>query len=301
VAPSEIDNLGHMNVRFYGRRAWLATQALLAGWGLDAEARDARGQVLIHQDSFNHYLKEQFEGAPLVVDGGVITAEPDDLRCYYEIINAQTGDRAAAFLVRPLLQDRQTRAPAAFPGELIEAARAARIDLPPRGAPRRLSLTPPRRDISLADLERRFGHLKADDEPSAMVVPDSACDAAGFMILTSAHDLMHFARTDRIRENGVPVFDGEGGARIGWAMLENRQVILATPRVGDALKAVRGQIRIDRKTQQNRNWIFNQTTGELLAAIDHVALAFDLAARRSTDIPKHMREELALRSAPDLA
>jgi len=72
VGADEIDSLGHMNMRHYGTRAAAATDALFASWGWDAARLAAEGLLVVAQDSFNHYRREQFAGATLAVDGGLL-------------------------------------------------------------------------------------------------------------------------------------------------------------------------------------------------------------------------------------
>jgi hypothetical protein len=50
--------------------------------------------------------------------------------------------------------------------------------------------------------------------------------------------------------------------------------------------------RIGAKTQQMRRWTFDTESGALLSVIDAVSLAFDLDARKATEIPAYMREDL---------
>ena len=70
VKPSEIDGLGHMNVRYYAERAQRANQALLAELGL--AAGDDSGMRLTQPDTYTRYQREQFAGATLEVRGGVL-------------------------------------------------------------------------------------------------------------------------------------------------------------------------------------------------------------------------------------
>lgn len=157
VGPEEIDNLGHMNMRYYSVRAAAATEALLSRWGFSAEQLKAEGLVLTYKDVFNHYVAEQFAGATLVVDGGVTEAGPDGITFYQEITNPKTGARAATFIIKPVLQTRIDRQDTPLPKELLSRAQEALIDLPAHAAPRTLSLAPPKADWNFKELAHKLG------------------------------------------------------------------------------------------------------------------------------------------------
>lgn len=295
VGPEEIDSLGHMNMRYYGTRAAAAARALMGKLGLgDIEAD---GLTLIAQDSFNHYLKEQFSGATLVVDGGVSDVRADGLSVYLELINPANGDRAATFIMQPALYRREDRAPVALPKAVIEAANSARVEIPAHGKPRSLDLATPRTDARLSALDRALGKHNFPFGPRGDArIPEEECDEYGFLNLTCAQDIMFsmfaaHARAAGMRQ-GPPIERRPDGLRMGWAMLENRQYLVATPRANDRIKTLSAPVALGKKTQQMRRWSFNADTGALLSVIDGVSIGLDLDARKAIDIPDDMRAEL---------
>src|SRR5579863_2018882 len=98
IQPSEIDGLGHMNVRFYMERAQRANETLMAEFGLGPDAI-GRGARLVQRDSYSRYHREQFQGATLAVNGGVLKVEPEALTCFYEVTNPAKGEIAATFIL----------------------------------------------------------------------------------------------------------------------------------------------------------------------------------------------------------
>lgn len=306
VGPDEIDSLGHMNMRYYGTRAAAAAQALFARWGWDERRLAEEGLVLIAQDSFNHYLKEQFAGATILVEGGVCDVRADGLSLYLELINAKTGDRAATFITRPQLFDRKTRAARHFPRALLDQAEQFIVDVPPYGMPRSIDLAPPRTDARYEDVKRRLSDVPHHFSGRGEVrVPAEECDEFGFLKLAAAQDIMFAAFAAIARKAGMkmgpPIEAGEDGRRIGWAMLENRQFLVRTPRAGDPIATLSAPIKLGAKTQQMRRWTFNTETGALLAVIDGVSLAMDLDARKAIEIPAYMRRELEAQLMNELA
>lgn len=305
VGPDEIDSLGHMNVRYYSTRVALATRTLLASWGWDEARLAAEGLIVVAQDSFNHYLREQFAGATIVVDGGACDVHEGGLRLYLELVNLADGERAATFLTRPVLMDRRTRTPRSMPRALLERARGATVELPQHGLPRSIDLAPPRVDLRYEDVKGRLGRAFSPFPTRGKVrVPASECDEFGFLNLTCAQEIMFSAFAAMAQAAGVragpPIERGSDGRRIGWAVLENRQFLVATPRANDPIATLHAPIRTTAKTQQVRRWTFDTASGALLSVIDAVMLALDLDARRATEIPPSMRGALEGTAVDDL-
>src|SRR5206468_4144873 len=85
ILPEEIDNLGHLNVRYYLVRAYRANQELLKRVGFPREARRAAGTVLGRNEAYTRFHREQRLGASLDVLGGVLALGASTLRTFYEI------------------------------------------------------------------------------------------------------------------------------------------------------------------------------------------------------------------------
>jgi acyl-CoA thioesterase FadM len=193
--------------------------------------------------------------------------------------------------------DRRTRTPRATPRALLERARSAIVDVPDYGQPRSVDLAPPRIDLRYEAVK---DHLPAAFSPfptrREVRVPEEECDAFGFLNLTCAQDIMFSAFAVMARASdmrmGPPIERDRDGRRIGWAMLENRQFLVATPRAKDPIVTLHAPIKLNAKTQQMRRWTFNTDTGALLAVIDAVSLALDLDTRKATEIPLRFRKEL---------
>ena len=115
VTPDQIDDLGHMNVRYYGINASAGTKTLCERLGI------ARPPM---RSSYTRHHHEQMEGADLVVRSAVIPGG-ERLRIYHELRNDADDDLAATFVHE--LDHPAIDAPA--------------FELPAHGAPRSLSLT----------------------------------------------------------------------------------------------------------------------------------------------------------------
>ena len=122
VEPADIDNLGHMNMRVYGRKSAIATHALASRLGLDDARLASLGAIVQNHDNHTRFYREQLEGAALVVKGGVLSATPDLITAYFELSNATNGDLAATFTNSFRVADAETRAPRKMDDSVVQAA-----------------------------------------------------------------------------------------------------------------------------------------------------------------------------------
>ncbi|HXQ10543.1 MAG TPA: thioesterase family protein [Caulobacteraceae bacterium] len=303
VKPEEIDGLGHMNVRYYAERAQRANEALLAELGLDACGE--AGPRLIQPDTYTRYQREQFAGATLVVRGGVLEADANGVRCYYELANPAKDEIAATFLITSALADRMSGETAPLPQAVVANANARRIELPAHGRPRTIDTRPPRTDLDFAELSARLA--EDPDDPmsrrSEWVVPPEACDENGLLADVGAMMFGGFRMptAEEMRQYGPMTFSTDEGHRVGWASLETRMIRVSPARVGDALCSLGAEIGLHSKVRHTRRWMFNTTTRRLVTLNDNVNIALDLDARRAIDIPASLRRSIEARHVPEFA
>lgn len=284
VEASEIDALGHLNVRNYIYRGHAANLELMTRAGLDAEATN---QI----DLYSRFLKEQYAGARLRTLGGFIESEGGaDLNAYFEIRNAESGDLAATLII------------GSDPGEDGDDLGAENIDvdhlrirLPEHGKPRSLSLVRPR-EIPFADVEAKVRDRRPEPgRPGGrMEVSVHADDCDERDILRREIDLMLM-----IYDRSGPREDGQVGPAelqdahgqpYGWAMMEARTFTFRRPRAGDRLTSLGGDISYTDKVRLSRRWIFDGNSGDPVGIHDAISLCIDLEARRSRAIPTEIME-----------
>jgi len=310
VKASEIDHLGHLNVRYYMERAQQANKVLMESFGLSAAACKALGARLTQADTYTRYHREQFQGSTLVVRGGVLAANPEGLSLYFEVANDEKAQIAATFIIGASLFDRATRARLPLPDEALAKASAELIEAPEHGRPRTVDLGAPRLDIRYEDLAQRLSDDHSDPMSRRMerVIEAADCDEFGF--LADSQDMMFGTlRMPKARDGGPRdgekwgpmTFVSDEGHRFGWASMETRSVRVAQPRAGDTLCSIGAEIGLFGKVRHSRRWIFNTTTGELVSLNDNVSVALDLDARRSIEIPSKVRSALERRHFPEFA
>jgi acyl-CoA thioester hydrolase len=306
VQPAEIDHLGHMNVRFYAERSQRANTTLLAELGLEPDAGADRGLRLTQTDSYTRYQREQFAGATLVVNGGVLGADARGVRSFYELANPAKGEIAATFLITSAFTDRASGESAGLPDAVQAAANARRIELPAHGRPRTIDMGPPRVDLAFEEVAARIA--EDPDDPmsrrSEWVVPPEACDEHGVLADTGMMMFGGFRMPteEEMRRHGpMMTFETDEGHRVGWASLETRMVRVSPARAGDALCSLGAEIGLHPKVRHTRRWMFNTTSGRLVTLHDNVNIALDLDARRAIDIPAALRKSIEARHVPEFA
>jgi acyl-CoA thioesterase FadM len=284
-----------MNVRFYATRAALATRTLAAEYGLSREACAERGVLLCVPDSFTRHYREQLAGARLAVMTGVLSVREMGLRLYHELVNRDSGELAATFVHEVKLHDRATRTPRAFPAGLAERAQASKIVWPEHGRPRTVDLDRLPEALTL-DIARARGLEMR--KPRA--IAREACDEDGFYDAAFAPELV-WGGEPIGRRGFVPIVEGPDGRKFGWAMLESRNAMLETPRVGARIQSFSAEVEIARKTSYRHSWVFDLDSGSLVCVSSTVNLAFDIDARKAIEIPDAIRRGLESELHPDLA
>ncbi|MBO6558464.1 MAG: acyl-ACP thioesterase [Pseudomonadales bacterium] len=301
VQESEIDSLGHLNVRYYVERASKANKALLEKLGVTA----AEGQTLRRTDTYNRFHKEQFEGATLKTYGGLITTEDRyAISGYYEIRNEATGDIAATFIMTSHLLDVATKQQ--LPLNISDQQIAQwTVDIPDYGRPRSLSLTPPRQP-SFEEVEplipdnELLGGLSGRREG---IVLEEDCDENGR--LAEGTDLVHVIWRpqpgEALHKVGPPHLRDQQGRLYSWAMMEIRSIVYQRPRAGDTIISLSTDVNYGEKWRHSRRWVFSKETQALLGISDQTGICLDLEARRAIPIPEEVRPLIEAHCLRDLA
>jgi acyl-CoA thioesterase FadM len=292
VRPDQIDHLGHMNVQFYSVAARAGAAAKLASLGLADDDR----QVVVEPDIYVRHHREQLAGSPLEVRGGVLEASADRIRLYEELVNAETDDVAATFVLAFGVRARADRAPLAIDPAVVESARTTTVTVPEHGRPRSISLVedPTARPPALDLLRQRDLAMR-----EVRVVGDAETDADGFTTGRSIPELVWGGVATPGREFR-PLEPLADGSPMGFATMETRASWVRPAKVGDRLQSFGAEVDIQAKTMLGRNWLFDVDRGELVAVFSLVNLAFDLTNRRAVRIPDDVRRRLERRLHPDL-
>lgn len=284
VTEDQIDDLGHMNVRYYALNATRGTRATLESLGWKGTNTT--------DDVYTRHHREQMLGTDLEVRSAVLSAEPDRIRFHHELRARDTDVLAATFVhgVRPT-------GPDVFDDAVIDAARDRVIDHPDYAATRTVDLeldliatAPTLQELLDRGLAMRKPRTISADECRS----DGSYETSFAPLLTWGGEAI-----DPAREAG-PWIPGSDGRKLAWAAMENRAVIARWPRLGDRIQAFGAGVEMFDKVGHRLQWAFDLDTGEMLNAFEVVSLAFDIDARAPVSIPDEARQMMAAELQADL-
>lgn len=263
VTPDQIDELGHMNVRWYGHSARAATAALSERLGLSAPIIS----------SYTRHHHEQMKGAALEVRSAVlgsVGSEGDRLRFYHELRNQADDDLAATFV-----------------HELDHpAVEMPTVELPEYGRPRTLDL----------DIDRLAG------APTLYEVRRRglAIRLERSVTTDDVHPNDLFWAGERLDAETSWIHETSDGDRVASATMESRIWMRTFPELGTRIQSFVANIHIGDKITHELGWVFNLDTQAPLAAFEGVDLAFSISRRKSVIKPPEVRERELELFHPDL-
>lgn len=271
VGEDQIDDLGHMNVRFYGQKAYAASKAICEARGLD------RPRLV---SAYTRHHNEQMEGSELEVRTGFLSGGTR-LRLYHELRN-RADDQLAATFVHEL-----DHAPLDEPT----------IELPPHGHPRTLDLETDGLGSApaLEELRRRGLALR---KPRLVGTEDTwGGDVVSPWLVNNL--IWEGERIDDDTPWIRTLPDGDEWAFVVaemrlWTRLE--PVVIGTP-----IESFHVTLEMGTKIVRDLNLAYDTSTGEVLVAMEAVDLCFNLTQRRSIDIPAEGIERIGRELNPDLA
>ncbi|MEM7324509.1 MAG: thioesterase family protein [Actinomycetota bacterium] len=270
VTPDQIDEIGHMNVRYYGANAIAGTAALCErlGFGLPPI-----------RSTYTRHHHEQMEGNELEVRSALL--DGDRLRFYHELRNVADDDLAATFVY-----------------ELDHApVEAPTIALPEYGRPRSLRLdtdglasAPSLDRVEALDLATRKPRtVGTEDTLGGQTVPPEM----GGQLLWGG---------DRLDDEESWIRTLPNGDRFAYVVVENRMWIRPEPiNIGTQIQSFRATVEIGEKIARDVAWCFDTSTGDALVVVEAVDLCFNMTERRSMVVPPGARAEDDADFHPELA
>lgn len=261
VTPDQIDDLGHMNVRWYGHSARAGTAELCQRLGLAAPTITS---------AYTRHHHEQLEGSALEVRSGVL-GEGQRLRLYHELRNRADNDLAATFV------HELDHPPVEVPF----------IELPENGRPRTLDLATDRLAgaPTLAEVRRRELAIRSE----RTVTADNL----------HPNDLIWGG--DRPGGESSWIHETTDGDRIASATMESRFWMRSFPAVGTRIQSFVANVHIGDKIVHEVGWVFDLERDDVVVAYEGVDLAFSITQRRSVVMPPEVRERELAQYHPDLA
>lgn len=294
----ELDDMGHMNVRFYVARSVEGLVGLAAALGLPDAYRPNATSTLLIREQHIRFMREARARAPLHMTAGVLEIGESDARLQQLLIHSNTGEIAAA--IQTVVAHVTAQDGRAFPWSAHTRQRAQTLmtTTPAHAAPRSLGLQPA---DSVASLEAadRLGLIRL----AAGAFSDQECDVFGRMraeqfIGRVSDGVPRLASA--FRESVVEAA-ADKPARVGGAVLEYRILHLAWPRIGDRFEVRSGVAGVDQRAQRMVHWMLDPETGKAWGSSEAVAISLDLDARKVIPITEEAQAVIRRRITPGLA
>jgi acyl-CoA thioester hydrolase len=297
VGEDEIDDLGHMNVRYYAERALQATATLVATHGLGHESCEALNASFEVRDLFTRHYREQMAGAQLAIMGGVLEVDEHGIRIYHELSNTDSGEVAATFVHRAVLLDRESRSALVLPDDVQKSLGESLVAWPKHGRSRSIDLDRAPPPLSLEEARSRGLAFRQERR-----IQPEECDASGFVPAARRQDLTWGGKPMRAHKGqaGPPMFDLEDGSRMSLAALETRAQLFEPASVGTRIQTFSAIVEVATKTAIRRTWVYDLDHDLLLQSNTLVDIALHLGKRRAMEIPEPVREAFEANAQFDL-
>jgi acyl-CoA thioester hydrolase len=289
----ECDENKHLNVRFYGEKIFEGVTRFAALAGMPAAFAAGSASTLLPTDLHIRFLKEAHAGAALVIRAGVTEVEHRAARLYLEIAH-RDGAVAAAFTVRVAHVIAADAAPLPWSVKTRAALEALTCTPPAYGLPRSVPMTRP--DLDAVTLAR--ADALGVPEVGRFAVGPRHCDVFGRMapemFIGRVSDAMA-----HIRSRHAPARNAPGDARaIGGAALEYRLNFRRWPRTGDLIDVRSSVVEANEKTRRLVHWMLDPLSGEAWAGAEAIAVAFDMATRKSIVMSDEERAAIMAEAIP---
>lgn len=261
----ECDQMGHMNVQFYGAKFDQAEAVLLSRLGLPGDwPVQPRADHIV-------FRKESRVGAALWVQSAVIGADPAAGALRLRHIMYHSPSRAVAATVETLVGNLPAEVVAAGAARLVDPALVeAAADFPAVASHEGVSLEQAR---ALGLTETGVSTAIPEDlRPGGMIdrrgLIRRLSEAVGHLIASEDTSAEYF------RANHI------GSAALDYRVRWSRPV-----RPGDVLILRSGASGTVGRTLRFFHWLLDDKTGEVLATVEIVAVYFDMKARKAIPVP----------------
>ena len=282
VGPWHIDQMGHMNVRFYAAIGMEAMAGLAGALGMPRAFTAGATSTLAVRDLHIRFLHEARLAAGLHMECAVLEMGETDARILQVLFHSASGLPAAALTTRVEHLTPHVRRP--FPWSsatrrLAEGVMGAAPDYAlPRGLTGDLGLGEP----SLARADALGLQVSAS---GALSTAD--CDVFGLMkpdhVLARISDAMphQIDRASLPLKEYMPDLEGH----LGGATVEFRARYHRWPQAGDRLVQRSGMAAVTSKTTRLVHWLLDPAGGEAWTEAEMITVNLDLQARKAVELP----------------
>lgn len=290
VRPWHIDEMGHMNVRFYLANAAEAVVGLAGALGMPRAFTARAAATLQLRENHVRFLHEAQIGAGLFIRSAVLEMGDTDARILQVMFHAKTGLPAAAVTSRVEHVTASEKRPFSWSQTARRLARGLTVAAPDYALPRGLTGAPTLGPANMAQAD-----ALGMGSPAAGAVTASDVDVFGLMRPDHVLERVSQAIPHQLGRNDLPFaqFMPELAGHFGGATVELRTTFHRWPRAGDRLVLRSGLSAATPKMSRLTHWLLDPDTGQAWAETEMLIVNFDLKARRAVELAPEVFKVLA--------
>jgi len=295
VRPWHIDEMGHMNVRFYLADAAEAVVGLAGALGMPRAFTAGAAATLLLREHHVRFLHEARLGAGLFIQSAVLEMGETDALILQVMFHASTGRPAAAITSRVEHVTAGEKRPFAWSQTARRLARDLTVAAPDYALPRGI-VGPP----ILGQANAANADALGLGSPAAGAVTAADVDVFGLMRPEHVLERVSQAIPHQLGRNDLPLaeFMPELAGHLGGATVELRTIFHRWPRAGDRLVLRSGLADVTPKMSRLSHWLLDPATGQPWAETEMLIVNFDLQARRAVELAPGVFKVLAAERTP---
>lgn len=290
VRPWHIDEMGHMNVRFYLANAAEAVVGLAGALGMPRAFTEGAAATLLLREHHVRFLHEARVGAGLFIQSAVLEMGETDARILQVMFHAATGLPAAAITSRVEHVTTGEKRPFGWSQTARRLAKDLTVAAPEYALPRGLVGPPLLGPANMAEAD-----ALGLGSPAAGAVTASDVDVFGLMRPEHVLERVSQAIPHQLGRNDLPFarFMPELAGHFGGATVELRTIFHRWPRAGDRLVLRSGLSGATPKVSRLTHWLLDPATGQAWAETEMLIVNFDLQARKAVALAPGVFKVLA--------
>ena len=122
IHPSEIDHMGHMNIKYYAEKFDRATWNILIAIGVTPDYIQITGNGCAILESLTKYIHELFEGTSVHIETVVLDVTTKKFRFLHRMMKSETGEIVATNELLGIHFDLQLRKSCEMPEKMFKTA-----------------------------------------------------------------------------------------------------------------------------------------------------------------------------------
>ncbi len=281
VRPWHIDEMGHMNIRFYLAHAAEGLVGLAGALGMPRAFTVGAAATLLVKEHHVRFLREAPLGAGLFMQCAVLDMGESEARVLQVLFHLATGEPAAAITSTVQHVTAGEKRPFPWSSAARRLAEGLTITAPDYALPRGLVGAP-----ILGPPSQAQADAMGLGAPAAGALSPADVDVFGLMRPEHVLERVSQGIAHQLGRNNLPLAEHMPGldGHLGGATVELRTTYHRWPRAGDRLVLRSGLSALTSKISRMTHWLIDPATGQAWAETEMLIVNFDLRARRAVEL-----------------